>query len=219
MVRTKGTTSPKAFQLQFKLKQSDQATINNNNNNGDGESSFRLLYYASAGSVPFMWESHPGTPKHSTTQSSLFPTLTPPPAFHPTTSLRTLFLDASFRKPRVEAAAPPPSSTSYSSASYDSSPQSRTSLRSLFLASSSRKGHVAASPVYSSLPSTPMEFRRRRAGVMEEKHVDVGGGGGDGSPTSTLCFGGGLMMVCRIKKKVKNALMSIGGHGKSDNVI
>ncbi|KAI3800015.1 hypothetical protein L1987_35321 [Smallanthus sonchifolius] len=50
--------------------------------NGVGES-FRVLYYgsASAGSVPFMWESQPGTPKHALTESSL-PPLTPPPSYH-----------------------------------------------------------------------------------------------------------------------------------------
>ncbi|KAI3705001.1 hypothetical protein L1987_75231 [Smallanthus sonchifolius] len=50
--------------------------------NGVGES-FRVLYYgsAAAGSVPFMWESQPGTPKHALTESSL-PPLTPPPSYH-----------------------------------------------------------------------------------------------------------------------------------------
>lgn len=175
MVRaTKGTTPPKS--LQFKMKHPIT------NNEGSESSSFRVLYYgnASAGSIPFMWESQPGTPKHANTESSL-PPLTPPPAYHQfnetyntsmqqSTSLRTLFL-----------------STSDSSLSYDSSTKESTSLRNLFRASSSRRAHVAT--------------------------VQVGGD----SPTSTLCFGGGLMNVYRMKK-VKNALMAIGGHGKKQKI-
>ncbi|KAK1409289.1 hypothetical protein QVD17_35815 [Tagetes erecta] len=72
MHTTKATT-PKT--LQTKLQEP-------RNNGGAGESSFRLLYYgsASAGSVPFMWESQPGTPKHALAESSL-PPLTPPPSY------------------------------------------------------------------------------------------------------------------------------------------
>lgn len=61
-----------------------EGAINNNIINGGHESSsFRVLYYgdASAGSVPFMWESHPGTPKQPTNEYSL-PPLTPPPGLH-----------------------------------------------------------------------------------------------------------------------------------------
>ncbi|KAI3751235.1 hypothetical protein L2E82_22283 [Cichorium intybus] len=225
MATTTGTT-PKA--LQYKLKQ-EGTTVTN----GGGESSFRVLYYgdASAGSVPFMWESHPGKPKHPTTESSLRP-LTPPPAFRcnsskPSTSLRTLFITSSSRKTDVRGLpAAPSTSTSDSSISYDDSSKPSTSLRSLFLASGSQKADVSAAiPLHASLshslPSTPMskgrektEFRRRRATMkldMDEdggkKHV-----GGDGSPTSTLCFGGGLMKFYRMKK-AKGALMSIGSHG------
>ncbi|KAI3783527.1 hypothetical protein L1987_42611 [Smallanthus sonchifolius] len=196
MVRSKGTT------LQFKMKQEGAIT-----NNGGGESSFRVLYYgdASAGSVPFMWESRPGTPKQ--------PPPTPPPSSHQfnqdynsskhSTSLRTLFLFTGSRKTHLTAA--PPSSTSESNISY-------TSLHSLFLASSSRRAHEA---LPHSLTTTPMskgqgkrEFRRSRAAVkgMEE----------DGSSTATLCFGGGFMKVYAMKK-VKSALMSIGSYGKMHN--
>ncbi|MFS7958300.1 hypothetical protein Hanom_Chr07g00676581 [Helianthus anomalus] len=72
MNTTKGKT-PKS--LQFKPQ-------HETTNNGVDES-FRVLYYASAaaGSVPFMWESQPGTPKHALTESSL-PPLTPPPSYH-----------------------------------------------------------------------------------------------------------------------------------------
>ncbi|PWA77920.1 hypothetical protein CTI12_AA219600 [Artemisia annua] len=182
MVITK-RTPPKS--LQFKTKQEHAIT-------NSGESSFRVLYYGNASSVPFMWESHPGTPKHATTESSL-PPLTPPPAYNffsqtykssnQPTSLRTLFLSPSVKNN-------PHSSTSDSSiSSYDSSLKTTTSLRSLFLDSSSRKGHVGS----------------------------VNCGEDSGSPRSILCFGGGSRKVNRMKK-VKNVLMSIGSHGKTHKI-
>lgn len=72
-MHTTKVTTPKSSQT----KHQQQRTAE-----GVGES-FRLLYYgsASAGSVPFMWESQPGTPKHALTESSL-PPLTPPPSYH-----------------------------------------------------------------------------------------------------------------------------------------
>ncbi|XP_052184600.1 uncharacterized protein LOC127796483 [Diospyros lotus] len=46
------------------------------------EPSFRVLYYGgSAGSVPFTWESRPGTPKHPSSGTSMIPPLTPPPSY------------------------------------------------------------------------------------------------------------------------------------------
>ncbi|CAI9302588.1 unnamed protein product [Lactuca saligna] len=220
--------APKA--LQFKMKQEGTTA-----NNGGGESSFRVLYYgdASAGSVPFMWESHPGTPKHPTTddQSSL-PPLAPPPAlrYNSSASLRSLLLASDSKKTYLPA--PPSLSTSeLSSISYGDSSKPSTSLRSLFLASGSQKAHgTAAPPLYSSLshslPSTPMSKGRRKTELRQkkatmkldmsedsvEKHV-----GGDGSPTLMMCFGGGLMKIYR-KKKVTGAVMSIGSHGKTQKV-
>ncbi|GFY84482.1 hypothetical protein Acr_03g0012560 [Actinidia rufa] len=46
------------------------------------ESSFRVLYYGgSSGSVPFTWESQPGTPKHHSFSDTSLPPLTPPPSY------------------------------------------------------------------------------------------------------------------------------------------
>ncbi|VVB12807.1 unnamed protein product [Arabis nemorensis] len=43
--------------------------------------SFRIYYYdSSAGSIPFEWESHPGTPKHPSSDLAPPPPLTPPPS-------------------------------------------------------------------------------------------------------------------------------------------
>ncbi|ESQ40033.1 hypothetical protein EUTSA_v10014604mg [Eutrema salsugineum] len=43
--------------------------------------SFRIYYYdGAAGSIPFEWESHPGTPKHPSSELPPPPPLTPPPS-------------------------------------------------------------------------------------------------------------------------------------------
>ncbi|KAI3519695.1 hypothetical protein L1887_08910 [Cichorium endivia] len=200
MHTTKGTT-PKALQIK----------LHEGTNNGVGESSFRVLYYgaASAGSVPFMWESQPGTPKHALTESSLRP-LTPPPSYHQFTPkynssmqmikhsstssgfLRAIFLSSS-RKRNTKAAALP---SSFSSCSISSSSSS------------------------SSSQSTPMRKTDgwRRTSVLklelEEDRGDEEVASGGGSPTSTLCLGGGFKDGYRIKK-VKKAMLSFVRHGKA----
>ncbi|XP_047957059.1 uncharacterized protein LOC125202655 [Salvia hispanica] len=46
-----------------------------------GEAPITVLYYGgAAGSVPFLWESQPGTPKHKLSDGPL-PPLTPPPQY------------------------------------------------------------------------------------------------------------------------------------------
>uniref|UniRef100_A0A0E0L160 Uncharacterized protein n=1 Tax=Oryza punctata TaxID=4537 RepID=A0A0E0L160_ORYPU len=45
--------------------------------------SFRVYYgVASAGSVPFLWESAPGTPKKDAISAAALPPLTPPPSYY-----------------------------------------------------------------------------------------------------------------------------------------
>lgn len=50
--------------------------------------SFRVYYGKATGSVPFLWESQPGTPKHPTITTPCsndkyaFPPLTPPPSYY-----------------------------------------------------------------------------------------------------------------------------------------
>lgn len=62
-------------------------------NSNKGESSFRFYYYggsSSSSSIPFHWESEPGTPKHSFTNSTqLNPPLTPPPSYNNNQSLNS----------------------------------------------------------------------------------------------------------------------------------
>ncbi|KAF5771168.1 hypothetical protein HanRHA438_Chr14g0679101 [Helianthus annuus] len=180
---TSKVTPPKTLET----KQPQERT-----NNGIGES-FRVLYYgsASAGSVPFMWESQPGTPKHTLAESSL-PPLTPPPSYyqkydssmqvtnqHSSTRsgfFRTIFLHSSRKK---NIAVPPSSSLSSSSIS----------------SSSSSSSHLH------SWQSTPMKF-----GLENDEHS------GD-SPTSTLCLGE-FKRSYRIKK-MKKAMLSFVRNGKA----
>ncbi|CAN4087444.1 unnamed protein product [Withania somnifera] len=62
-------------------------------NSNKGESSFRFYYYggsSSSSSIPFHWESEPGTPKHSFTKSTqLNPPLTPPPSYNNNQSINS----------------------------------------------------------------------------------------------------------------------------------
>ncbi|TYH81744.1 hypothetical protein ES332_D02G006200v1 [Gossypium tomentosum] len=44
--------------------------------------SFRVYHGGASGSVPFTWESRPGTPKHAFAGTSLVPPLTPPPSYY-----------------------------------------------------------------------------------------------------------------------------------------
>lgn len=103
--------------------------------NNSKDSSFRVLYYGgAAGAIPFTWESRPGTPKHtfSDTCSSL-PPLTPPPSyqtipFHsrpdrkPNKLLQFLRMpSSSHRKNKSSAQSPSFSSSSFSSSSYSNS--------------------------------------------------------------------------------------------------
>ncbi|MFS8013185.1 hypothetical protein Hanom_Chr14g01329851 [Helianthus anomalus] len=166
-------------------------------NNGIGES-FRVLYYgsASAGSVPFMWESQPGTPKHALAESSL-PPLTPPPSYyqkydssmqvtnqHSSTRsgfFHTIFLHSS-RKNNISV----PPSSSLSSSSISSSSSSSSQLHSWQL--------------------TPIKFGLENDLSGEKEHS------GD-SPTSTLCLGE-FKRSYRIKK-MKKAMLSFVRNGKA----
>ncbi|KAK9061020.1 hypothetical protein SSX86_018200 [Deinandra increscens subsp. villosa] len=192
MLPANGTT-PKA--------QQKEGTNNNNNGGGVVGESFRVLYYgsASAGSVPFMWESQPGTPKHALTQSSL-PPLTPPPSYQQSNQrynssmqvtnhhswkkrsgfFRNFFLDS----PRKKSTAAPPPPASPLSGSVSSSSSSSSSVHS-----------------WRSTPTSKTEVRR---GVVAED---------GGSPTSTLCLGGGVKKSNRVKK-MKNAMVCFVRNGR-----
>ncbi|KAG1338119.1 putative serine-rich protein [Cocos nucifera] len=106
--------------------------------------SFRVYYGVTPGSVPFLWESEPGTPKAAVATATL-PPLTPPPSSHfnpmkskatkkkkkkkPSSRLSlitTLFLRLTPRKAHL--ASPPMSSPSLSSSSSSYSSQFESSV-------------------------------------------------------------------------------------------
>ncbi|XAR66010.1 hypothetical protein NMG60_11012045 [Bertholletia excelsa] len=76
-----GGDQPQKF---LQIKQDDKffsRLLSRESSNTKAEASFRVLYYGgAAGSVPFVWESQPGTPRNPFFFSSL-PPLTPPPSY------------------------------------------------------------------------------------------------------------------------------------------
>nr|POE94959.1 hypothetical protein CFP56_59735 [Quercus suber] len=51
--------------------------------------SFRVYYGGNSGAIPFMWESQPGTPKHTFSEASI-PPLTPPPSYYSSPTSKTM---------------------------------------------------------------------------------------------------------------------------------
>ncbi|KAL3536598.1 hypothetical protein ACH5RR_005059 [Cinchona calisaya] len=93
--------------------------------------SFRVYYGdASAGAVPFTWETRPGTPKYTFSDSTV-PPLTPPPSYYSRTTVkpvkkqprsrlfRSLLMKINLSKPHLTTS--PSSSSSLSSLSLSSS--------------------------------------------------------------------------------------------------
>ncbi|GAB4832033.1 hypothetical protein Ancab_006051 [Ancistrocladus abbreviatus] len=170
----------------------------------EAESSFRV-YYGATGAVPFMWESQPGTPKHTFSNASI-PPLTPPPS-HSTKSREKsakkgrgskLFFTVLLRMLRVRRIAhvTPASSISSSSSS---------------LSSSSFSSSVSSVTRMSMLPRRrPFFMCSRPASALD---VEVGGEEEErngGSPTSTMCLFSSRHGCCKLGS-VKSALPSVVG--------
>ncbi|XP_074592324.1 uncharacterized protein LOC141848102 [Curcuma longa] len=70
-----------ASRLQIEIHDDDLCSRLLSKHDSAGNPSFRVLYYGVAsGAVPFLWESQPGTPKHTSSAAAL-PPLTPPPSY------------------------------------------------------------------------------------------------------------------------------------------
>ncbi|OVA12660.1 hypothetical protein BVC80_9017g13 [Macleaya cordata] len=169
--------------------------------------SFRVYYGVASGAVPFMWESQPGTPKNTFSDTSL-PPLTPPPSYYlnskkkPTKKssksnlLDTIFPRLSLRKTHVSPSLSSASSSSISS--FSSSVMSTTS---------------------SSAPPTPSNFNKRTRfssprSSFDSRGDDTEDSGLIGSPTSILRFSNGESTTgCYSMVIMKKALLSIVGHG------
>uniref|UniRef100_A0A0E0PI12 Uncharacterized protein n=1 Tax=Oryza rufipogon TaxID=4529 RepID=A0A0E0PI12_ORYRU len=174
--------------------------------------SFRVYYgVASAGSVPFLWESQPGTPK-SSPSTAVLPPLTPPPSYYASAgkkgggggassgSRRSGWsaggargvLGAMFRRPWRRTS---PCSTSSSSSWSYSSPSS-----------------VSMSPVFTVHQASPMA-------VAHSHHTRAcSAGAAYDDAAAARCFGmereceRGLVKGCGVAVAVRNALSSVVGH-------
>lgn len=166
-----------------------------------GDSSFRVSYYGgAAGSVPFLCESQPGTPKHTFSDNPP-PPLTPPPSykFSPNDSMQKnntknskMFLSiiprSSSKKINISPSYSLCSSSSYSAPSIPMNWPSNT--RKYSKASSTLAIH---------------------SGLYEEVKLSI-------SPTSTLCFGNRNGSSSKIRRqyypmtRVKRAFLSILGY-------
>ncbi|PON79044.1 hypothetical protein PanWU01x14_015450 [Parasponia andersonii] len=159
-------------------------------------SSCRVYYGEAAGAVPFVWESQPGTPKHTFETTSL-PPLTPPPSYSTTNNysisksegskLRPLLLLTTIfrKKPKTSGhnkLSQPPSS-SLSSLSSSSSSSSWSVLSSNYSASTIQKGRFLSWNL-----RIPMFDCAAAAHYNVDDHDAPPRHAVSGSPSSTLRF-------------------------------
>ncbi|EES18011.1 putative protein TPRXL [Sorghum bicolor] len=145
--------------------------------------SFRVYYgVASAGSVPFVWESAPGTPKNAISSTTL-PPLTPPPSYYNSkgAAKQTKFTKSQSSKKLLSSK--PASfvqsilpklrrSNTMPSRSPSSAPPCKESAQ--VQCTRSRRNRLPASP--------------RSSFSSNSRGDDDDDGGAASSPTSTLCF-------------------------------
>ncbi|KAL7146694.1 hypothetical protein ABFS83_06G058600 [Erythranthe nasuta] len=198
-------------------------TTTTTTNKQGGEASFRVLYYGgAAGSVPFTWESQPGTPKHAFNDNPL-PPLTPPPSY--------------MSSPRANPSSPSPlllqrkqssKNSKFFNSIFPRAPSKKINASNSPPAGSSSSSSSSFSSSYS-LPSTGKEnnFKTRsrstvRLGMEEDREYEevVAGRRRNNSPTSTLCFGPSSPRKFRGYysypiKSVKKVVLSIVGHGNN----
>lgn len=166
-----------------------------------GESSFRYYYCGgSSGSIPFVWESQPGTPKHKFSDTSV-PPLTPPPSYQTNAHLKSLtkqsksnFFLSIFPKISSKRITFSPSLTSPS-------------------VSSSCSSSFSMSSVQITSYSNQRNYRSRSEIEYDHEKLQI-----PSSPTSTLCLGCGMGKSKRfypVKKNVKKAFSSFVGNGSS----
>ncbi|CAA7028873.1 unnamed protein product [Microthlaspi erraticum] len=158
--------------------------------------SSRIYYYGGA-SVPFLWETRPGTPKHC--ESIRLPPLTPPPSYYSSSSGKQLsksrtkqcrFVKSLFNgKHHVSRPSFSWSSSSSSSSSFSSSsPPSKSEHRP-------RKCYLSCSRSY----------------VKDDEEEEIGR---SSSPTSTLCYNYKRRFSSSMGS-MKRALCSVLSHGSS----
>ncbi|KAE8655637.1 putative Structural maintenance of chromosomes protein 1 [Hibiscus syriacus] len=194
----KGLQIKQADKFFSRLMSKETSTVN---------SSCRVYYGGASGAVPFTWESHPGTPKHPSSDAALHP-LTPPPSYYSSfdskynhkKGFKSTLLSSIF--PRKTKASPSPSRSSTSSSS------SRSSLHDHGSSTNRKLFHWRIS--YFSCSRSPVH------NCMDED--DDGDGEGLGSPTWILCFGVKPKNLngfkgCQSMMNVKKALLAMVSHG------
>ncbi|XP_059306391.1 uncharacterized protein LOC132057805 [Lycium ferocissimum] len=180
MVMMSSTSIEKSFRIKHEDNNKFLSKLLSKENSKSVSSipSFRVYYNDVPSSVPFTWELQPGTPKHTFSQTSLLPPLTPPPSYYsnnnntnkkPTkNNSRSKIFHALIKKFNPKKSLLPPS-PSYSSSS------------TLSWSSSSQYLSISA-------PTTPshiMERRRFRSqGSFCDDYIHE-----EISPASKLCFG------------------------------
>ncbi|RCV35870.1 hypothetical protein SETIT_7G274400v2 [Setaria italica] len=170
--------------------------------------SFRVYYsVASAGAVPFLWESQPGTPKNDSPSASALPPLTPPPSYYsadrggaggrsrkrrPGLIGAILPRIAFLRRPGRTAPC-----SSWSSSSWSSSSSNTSSMSPVFTVQSS--------------PAARGSRGHRRA-------FSAGGAGDDAEAAPPRCFWTerdccekGVVRGCGVAVAVRNALATVVG--------
>ncbi|CAH2058615.1 unnamed protein product [Thlaspi arvense] len=166
-------------------------------------SSSRIYYYGGA-SVPFLWETQPGTPKHSLfSESFRLPPLTPPPSFYSSSS------SSGNKLSKVRTKQTRFVKTLFNGKHHVSRPS--------FSWSSTTSSSSSSSSFSSSSPRSKAEHRAKkcylscsRSHVKDDDEEEIGSS--SSSPTSTLCYKRGFSssMGC-----MKRALCSVLSNGSS----
>ncbi|CAN4102350.1 unnamed protein product [Withania somnifera] len=136
-----------------------------------GESSFRYYYCGgSSGSVPFVWESQPGIPKHKFSGTSL-PPITPPPSYQTNAHFKSLHKQ---------------SKSNFFLSIFSSK---RITFSPSVLTSSSVSSSCSSSFSMSSVQITGFSNQRNYRSKSEAEEYDHDKLQINSSPTSALCFG------------------------------
>ncbi|XP_074581365.1 uncharacterized protein LOC141837892 [Curcuma longa] len=147
--------------------------------------SFRVYYsVAAAGSVPFLWESRPGTPKHTSSAAAL-PPLTPPPSYF-----------SSPCRARTRSTNKPGSKYSFLSLpkllALKKAATGDGGGHAASMSPSSSLSFSSSSQSSSSSSCSPCSDHRRRSSDEGEEADQFSG---SRSPTSILCFGVPIFLV------------------------
>ncbi|KAL3830249.1 hypothetical protein ACJIZ3_019051 [Penstemon smallii] len=78
------SSTPDFHQKSFRIKHEDDKFFTRllSKESSKSNPSFRVYYNDVSSAVPFMWETRPGTPKHTLSDNLNIPPLTPPPSYY-----------------------------------------------------------------------------------------------------------------------------------------